>query len=382
MKVLIYSGAHFSDNTLPLYKAMKAKGIDVTLLYELSVPNANLFNEKEMIPHLGIIKATEYPSFRRYEKYCNLDDVYVENLPGVRRRDIKMLYSARLVDKFIKEHNFDIIHTDITIMMWKSYLFKYRKKIVLIQHEPIPHARKLKLSVRFFRVLNYLLIPKIVILNNTVLTRFCERYNIKKERVLVNKLGPLDCITVFCSNRSEKSNHNKIVFWGRITRYKGLEYLCQAMLLVHKEIPDAELVIAGGGDFYFDIEPFRKLPYVHIINKYLDMEDLAKTIDDCVFTVCPYVSSSQSGGVITSLVMGKPVIGTTLDTMKEMIEDGVTGLLVPPRDVESLAATIVRLLNDVDLQKQLTNAIRKKIDAEGEWSRIADKYLAFYEKDV
>lgn len=379
MKVLIYSGAYFSDNTLPLYKAMKAKGVDVTLLFELSGPNVNLFNEKQMIPREGIFKAIEYPSFRRYEKYCDLTDVYVENLPGIRQRSIKMLCSTWRVAKFIKEGGYDIIHVDFALMMWKSPLLMFHNKMVLIQHEAIPHARNQKPIERFFRFLNFRFIPKIVILNNSVYDEFCEKYGLKKENVLVNKLGPLDCITIFGHN-DEEYNHRKIVFWGRIAKYKGLEYLCQAMPKVHEKVPDAELVIAGGGKFYFDIEPYKKLSYIHIINKYLDMEDLAKVISNCAFTVCPYINSSQSGGVITSLVMGKPVIGSDFNTMKEMIEDGVTGLLVPPRDVDSLATAMVRLLDDVNLQKQLSNAIVKKVDAEGEWSRIADKYLSFYKK--
>lgn len=379
MKVLIYSGAYFSDNTLPLYKAMKAKGVEVTLLFELSGPNVNLFNEKEMIPKAGIFKATDYPSFRRYENYCDLSNVYVENLPGIRQRSIKMLASTIRVAKFIEEGHFDVIHTDITMMMWKTPLLKFRKKITLIQHEAIPHARKTKFIMRFFRKLNYLLVPRIVILNHTVYAEFCKRYHINKNRVLINKLGPLDCITIFGGN-GNRYNTKKLVFWGRIASYKGLEYLCQAMPIVHEMVPEAELVIAGGGDFYFDIEPYRTLPYIHIIHKYLDMEELAKVIADAAFTVCPYVSSSQSGGVITSLVMGKPVIGSDFSTMREMIENEVTGLLVPPRDVIALAGAIIKLLKDTDLQHKLMNNIKDKNEADKTWSEIADKYLVFYQK--
>ena len=378
MKVLIYSATCFSDNTLPLYKAMKKKGVDVTLLYEMSTPNENLFNEKEMIPRIGIFKAVEYLSFKRYEKYCDLNDVYVENIPGIRQRSIKMLKSTSLVNKFIKEGRFDVIHTDIPILMWKIPLLRYRKKIVLVQHEAIPHARDLRLYEKFFRWLNYRLIPKIVILNKTVYDQFCIKYNLSQDRVLVNKLGPLDCIKVF-ADREGIYNSKTLVFWGRISKYKGLEYLCQAMLLVHKEVPDAHLVIAGGGNLYFDIEPYKKLDYIEIINQYLDMEDLARIIDNCAFTICPYVSSSQSGGVITSLVMGKPVIGTDFKTMHEMIDDGVTGILVPPKNPKALAKAIIRLL-DVDLQQKFMNNVKEKVNPDKEWAIIVDKYIEFYKK--
>lgn len=380
MKVLIYSSAYFSDNTLPLFKAMMEKGIDVTLLYELTGPNVNLFNEKEMIPQIGIIKAVDYPSFRRYEKYCDLSKVYVENLPGIRQRSIKMLQSTWRVMDFIREGNFDIIHTDITMLLWKTPLLKFHKKMVLIQHEAIPHARKQTLISRLFRWLNFKLIPKIVILNNTAYDQFCKRYHLSKERVLVNKLGPLDCITVFGNEQNYDSK--QLLFWGRIASYKGLEYLCQAMPKVHEKVPGAKLVIAGGGDFYFDIEPYMNLTYITMIHSYLDMEELAKIIAHSAFTVCPYISSSQSGGVITSLVMGKPVVGTDFSTMREMIEDGVTGLLVPPKDADTLAEAIVRLLCDDNLLHFLINNIKRKNKEDNTWALIADKYYSFYNKQL
>ena len=112
------------------------------------------------------------------------------------------------------------------------------------------------------------------------------------------------------------------------------------------------------------------------------MEELARTVSDAAFTVCPYVSSSQSGGVITSLVMGKPVIGTDFETMHEMIEDGETGILVPPRDVQALADAIIRLLKDTSLQKKLMDNIRKNNETNTEWSKIVDKYIEFYQKDL
>ena len=381
MKVLIYSSSSFADNTLPLYKTMKEKGIDVTLLYELSSPKVNLFNEEQLKTEVRIYKASEYPGFKKYEKYCNIDNVYIENTPGIDYRNIKDLKSTWHVYQFIKKNNFDVIHIDRPMALWKTPLLLFRKKMVLIMHEAIPHAKKLHPIVAFFRKINYRLVPKIVILNHAVYKEFCEKYKINPERVLVNKLGPLDCIKIFAPDNANY-DCKKLIFWGRIARYKGLEYLCQAMIIVHEHLPEAKLVIAGGGDFYFDIKPYQDLSYIKIVHKYLEMEELAKTISDAAFTVCPYVSSSQSGGVITSLVMGKPVIGTDYETMHEMIEDGVTGVLVPPRDVKALADAIIRLLKDTSMQKQLMDNIRKKNATNTEWSQIVDKYMDFYQKNL
>jgi glycosyltransferase involved in cell wall biosynthesis len=251
--------------------------------------------------------------------------------------------------------------------------------MTLIQHEAIPHARKLDWMNRLFRTVDYKMIPRIVILNHAVYNEFCEKYNINQDRVLVNKLGPLNVISVFAKG-SDDINSSTIVFWGRIARYKGLEYLCQAMPLVHEAVPEVELIIAGSGDFYFDINPYLNLSYIKFIHKFLDMEELADIIEKSAFTVCPYVSSSQSGGVIASLAMGKPVIGTNFETMREMIDENVTGLLVPPRNHIELANAIIKLLKDKDLRNKLKENIKNSNKADIEWRDIAKKYLSFYRK--
>ena len=377
MKVLIYTGAHFVDNTLPLYKEMKRKGIDVTMLIHLNNPRVNLFNEEQLKPNVGIYKASEYSSFIRYEKYCDLSNVYVENCPG-RLRSLKSFRSTLLVSKFIKLGHFDVIHTDILMMLWKIMLLRFSKKMVWVLHEPFIRERG-NIIKKITRLISFRTIPKIVILNKSFFEKFCFQYNINPQRVLINKLGPLDCISVF-ANKTKTFSRKRFVFWGRIVHYKGLEYLCEAMIKVHEKDPEAELVIAGGGMFYFDIEPYKKQPFIHIYNKFLDMDELARLIDGAAFTVCPYTSASQSGSVITSFVMEKPVIGTELITMREMIDDGKTGLLVPTRDSEALSDAIVKLLNDDFLYNRLVKNIKEKNANDDTWSKVVDTYLAFYQK--
>lgn len=380
MKILIYSSAFYSDSTLPIYKAMKEKGQDVTLLYELTRPKSNLFEEQELDPRHCIFKASEYRSFQRYEKYCDLSDIYVENCPNTHQQSFKSLKSTLRVLEFIKQGNYDVIHTDIVMMLWKMLLLKYRKKMIWAIHEPIPHARKEHFIYRISRVLNLNIIPKLVIFNHAIADEFCRHYKIDSKRLLINSLGNLDCITVFSDN--SKVNKKQLLFWGRISRYKGLEYLCQAMEIVCKEVPDAQLLIAGGGDLYFDITPYLSLPNIILMNRYFDMEELAHLISGSAFTVCPYLSSSQSGSVITSLVMGKPVIGTDIESMHEMIENGVTGLLVPPCDAQALSNAIIKFLKDEQMLDKLTSNICKINEKNKPYLEIADKYICFYQKII
>jgi glycosyltransferase involved in cell wall biosynthesis len=60
--------------------------------------------------------------------------------------------------------------------------------------------------------------------------------------------------------------------------------------------------------------------------------------------VCPYRHATGSGIAADALAHGRPVIGTRVDGLLEVVEDGVSGLLVPPEDVLALAAAMTRFV--------------------------------------
>ena len=171
------------------------------------------------------------------------------------------------------------------------------------------------------------------------------------------------------------------MFFGRISPYKGIEYLCEAMRIVRQAVPDAILTIAGGGKMYFDIEPYKQLGYIEVINHYVGMEELAELLSRCTLSVCPYTDATQSGVIMTSFSLCKPIVATNVGGLGEMIDEGKSGLLVPPKDSKALADAIIELLID---KKKLTNMseyIRQEYEqGDRSWNAIADKYIDYYTK--
>lgn len=102
--------------------------------------------------------------------------------------------------------------------------------------------------------------------------KFAELNHISKSRIYINRLGIYDCINAFKPKDEAKENKN-VLFFGRISPYKGVEYLLEAMNEVHKVIPDAQLTIAGGGKIYFNVEKYEKLDYVKLINRYIEWKN-------------------------------------------------------------------------------------------------------------
>ena len=110
------------------------------------------------------------------------------------------------------------------------------------------------------------------------------------------------------------------------------------------------------------------------------MEELARLLKDCAFTVCPYTDATQSGVIMTSYSLCKPVVASNVGGLSEMVEEGKTGLLVPPKDVDSLANSIITLLKDDEKREYMADNIRNDYFAgDKSWKIIANKYINFYE---
>ncbi len=171
----------------------------------------------------------------------------------------------------------------------------------------------------------------------------------------------------------------KVLFFGRIWEYKGLEYLIKAEPVVSREFPDVKFVIGGKGE---DFERYRKM-MVHpdqfeIHNGWISDEDRARLFSECSIVVLPYIEASQSGVIPLAYGHGKPVIATTVGGLPGMVEHGITGLLVPPRNHEALAKEIMHLLRDVELRNQMGRAAREKLNRECAPEVVVQQTLEIY----
>lgn len=380
MKILILSDACFNDSIFPMYKAMLEKGLDVTCLINLTSLNVMLIDIKKRLPQQAIIPAYEYEEIRKYQNYVDLSRMYFINhdVDGHLGREI---VCAIDIAKFIRRGKYDVIHCDFHLNRGKLLLYLFRNKFVVVQHDPFPHTGAVyRKDFKFNMWLTHRLIKKLVILNNHDYDRFCSEFKLNPNNVFINKLGPLDCINLFKSSDVEERKNN-VLFFGRIVKYKGIEYLCKAMLKVHQVIPDATLTIAGSGKFYFDIDEYKKYPFIEVVNRFIKEDELADFIQKSTLTVCAYTDATQSGSALTSMAMLKPVIASDIETMREIITDGYDGILVPPCDSESLADAIINLLQDNNKRNRIIENIKNDFTSgEKSWSGIVDKYLEIYRK--
>lgn len=381
MKILYYSKTCFGDCDFPLLKAMMEKGHDVTAIYNMTPYSlrTTIFNISKQIPKAGIFKATDYSELKTFEKYMPMNNVYVSNNP-TGRFCLKSLWQEFKTFLFIRKQEFDVIHyVEDPSLLFSLLLWFFRKKLVVTIHDGRPHTGDDSKKSQFVRRRLKSYVKRFLLLNKKENKLFEEGYGVNPSYVYNSHLGYYEMLHMFGNKDIKKQNY--ILFFGRISPYKGIEYLLKAMRRVHEVHPETRVIIAGKGEYNFDIEPYINLGYVEFRNKFIELDELADLIRGAQFTVCPYTEATQSGVVYSSFALNTPVIATRVGGLPEMIDDGKTGVIVPPCDEQSLAEAIIDLLGDYAKLSDLTNNIKVSADSgKGSWTVIADEYLDIYKK--
>lgn len=384
MRIAYISSPSFADCDFPLVREWQHQGHEVYFFMDLPcyALKSNIINIGKQRDEYDIIKACAYPELLFFKDYLSLDNFHVMN-----RLNKKVLYPKNIWLQIKLVYEIRKINPDVVVMtgqpdMFGCILYLFRKKIVMTVHDPFPHTGEKGNRKMFFRRLAFKNIPKFVLLNGKQKHKFKDYWNLKEEQISVNCLGSYDCTNFFVSGiKNTKKYSNNVLFFGRISPYKGIEYLLQAMKIVHERIPNATVTIAGGGKMYFDITPYENLSYVDIQNHFIEMPELAERLKNSSVVVCPYTDATQSGVVLTAFSMNKPVIASNVGAMGEYIDDGKTGILVPPKDVDALANAIIGVLGNNDRLKEMENNIktRNESDSDG-WAGIARKYIEFFKQ--
>jgi glycosyltransferase involved in cell wall biosynthesis len=166
-----------------------------------------------------------------------------------------------------------------------------------------------------------------------------------------------------------------ILFFGRITEYKGLEVLLKAFQRLVKDQPDIRLKIVGDGS----LKPYQSLlaatPNVIVINRWVDDAEISSYFHSASMIVLPYTSASQSGVIATAAAFRTPVVATRVGAISEQIEDRHSGLLVAPNSVDQLYTAISTLLDDPLFARGLGRMLFERTNESANWDRVAESFL-------
>jgi glycosyltransferase involved in cell wall biosynthesis len=148
---------------------------------------------------------------------------------------------------------------------------------------------------------------------------------------------------------------------------KNHELFLEAASVVAKEIKDVHFVIVGGGQRKPQLESLAvKLGIrdsVHFTGQREDGRVLVRAFDVAVLCSHPVVETLPIF-LMEAMALGKPVVSTRVGDVPSLVEDGATGLLVPPGSCEALSVAMIRLLGDKELRAEMGRRGHEKVARE------------------
>ena len=165
-----------------------------------------------------------------------------------------------------------------------------------------------------------------------------------------------------------------------LVAHKGQRYLIEAAHLVVQRIPDVRFIILGEGDLR---EHLAHLVKEHALEKHVLMPGFRTDVLGCIKGFDLFVMSSVTEGLGTSLLDAmaceRAIVATRAGGIPEIVDDGITGLLVAPRDQRALADAIVRALQDPDLRRRMAAAGYARVRERFTVDRMVAETAAVYQ---
>lgn len=167
--------------------------------------------------------------------------------------------------------------------------------------------------------------------------------------VVYNGIEDKSHITPF--DFSNQFPNKKIIFSaGRLVEQKGFEYLLDAAAILKKQSDDLIFIVAGEGRLENKLKRLvNKLNLQDSFYFWGYIENVDTYIKGCTLFVLPSLFEGMPNAVMEAMALGKPVIATNVNGVNELVEDGKTGIIIPPKDSQKLAEAIDTLIDNTKL---------------------------------
>lgn len=336
---IISRETEIKTNDFPMHK-LKFAGGDIPFLRNLMFP----FNS------LSILK--------------KFDLVHTQYHPGI--------FAGNAATKFLKKPHVFTYHGFAPIRVWRNY----KQKLKMIDHR-----------LGTFLALRSE-IDKIITVSHFLEEELMQKYFVKKDKIQVVYNGvDAERFNPNLSGDSIKKlyklrNCPIVLYFGRLSSYKGLQFLIKAIPSILQEVPDTKFLI--GGAIRYDVADLNQLiKSLNVKNSVVFTGYVADREVPKLYTACDvfcYPSLWEGFGLTPAEAQacGKPVVAFNNCAIPEVVKNGRTGLLVERKNVEALAEAIVSLLLDKERRVHMGLSGRARVLRLFSWDKAAQKTLHVY----
>jgi glycosyltransferase involved in cell wall biosynthesis len=311
------------------------------------------------------------------------EDLYLSHTsPGM------IVYNIKRIADLVKQENIDIInaHRGEGHLVTALYRYIFKKKIPLVRTRGDTRPPKNNI---FNRYLNNNLTDKIIVTAEVLRGGYLQDLKIESKKVSKISVG-ID--EKFFYPRSPDQSWKKrlnmdeddlvVGMVGRLSPVKGHRYFIQAAEFVLKKIPQAKFIIAGQDaqikasqlkETVRDSNMENNFSFVGGVN---DIREIISIFD--VGVVASTGSETICRVLLEYMAMGKPVVGTSVNAIPEVIQHGVNGFVVLPGDGEALGEAILQLLKDKEKRIDFGKAGRSSVEKDFSLEQFAKKTEEIY----
>ncbi|MBD2344566.1 glycosyltransferase [Anabaena subtropica] len=303
-------------------------------------------------------------------------------------KSLKMLYRAL---PFLEKKSYDIIHCQFSTLGVFGVWFR---QLGLIEGKLISTFRGSDISKflpkwgeqvyqNLFQETDFFL-ANCEFFKNQAVALGCDA-----NKIHVHGSG-IDCSKFFFQSRYFPDDGViRIATTGRLVEKKGIEYVIKAIAKVVKNYPNIEYNIIGDGKLK---ESFEQLISELNISQNVKLlgwkqqKEIVEILDKCHIFLAPSVTAqdgNQDAPVNTlkeAMAMGLPVISTRHGGIPELVEDEVSGFLVPERDVEAIANKLTYLIEHPELWEKMGKAGRARVEEKYDMNKLNHELVAIYQQ--
>jgi len=173
----------------------------------------------------------------------------------------------------------------------------------------------------------------------------------------------------------------RILMFGRMESYKGVEVLLDAADILRERGMPHRVILAGRGPELERLQArIASMPNVEVIDKFLTPAEAVNEFQRACVVVTPYVNATQSGVIAAAFGNERPVVASAVGGLVDAVRDDINGLLIEQARPDRLAEGLARIVMEPELRRRLSSGVRAAALRDFAWASIAEELDQAYRR--